>query len=204
MSNSEQDPMLRRAIEELRALPPANEDAIRRVVTAAAAARLAPADESVAIDRGPGRSVRMWSALGMAAAAAIIGFVARGAWTSRSSAPIAMTAVPIESATPQTVLRSASSSAAESGPILQQFVFNDGGAHRVAVVGDFNKWNPQNAQMTRTPDGASWSTMIPIVPVRHIYGFMVDDSVFVLDPRAPKMRDADLGTEGSVVIVGRP
>jgi hypothetical protein len=204
MSNSEQDPTLRRAIEELRALPPANEDAIRRVVVAAAAARLAPADESVAVERRSGRSIRMWSALGMAAAAAIIGFVARGAWTSRSSAPIAMTATPTENAAPQTLLRSASSSAAESGPVLQQFVFNDGGAHRVAVVGDFNKWNPQNAQMTRTPDGASWSTIIPIVPGRHIYGFMVDDSLFVLDPRAPKMRDADLGTEGSVVIVGRP
>ncbi len=204
MSNSEQDPMLRRAIEELRALPPANEDAIRRVVAAAAAARLAPADEPVVMDRRSGRSVRMWSALGMAAAAAIIGFVARGAWTSRSPASIAVDAVPPASVTPQPALRSASSSAAESGPILQQFVFNDVGAHRVAVVGDFNKWNPQNAQMTRTPDGASWSTIIPIVPGRHIYGFMVDDSVFVLDPRAPKMRDADLGTEGSVVIVGRP
>jgi len=28
--------------------------------------------------------------------------------------------------------------------------------------------------------------------------------LFTLDPRAPKVRDADLGTDGSVVIVGRP
>jgi hypothetical protein len=30
------------------------------------------------------------------------------------------------------------------------------------------------------------------------------DSVFTLDPRAPKVRDPDLGSEGSVIIVGRP
>jgi hypothetical protein len=33
---------------------------------------------------------------------------------------------------------------------------------------------------------------------------MVDDSVFTLDPRAQKARDPDLGTEGSVRMVGRP
>jgi len=204
MSTSEQDPMLRRAIDELRALPPVDQDAIRRVVAAAAAARLAPADEPVFIDARRGRSIRIWSAVGLAAAAAIMGFVARGAWTSRSANRATIAAAPTTSVAVGAPLRSASSSAAESAPILQQFVFNDGRAHRVAVVGDFNNWNPANAKMTRTPDGASWSTIIPIAPGRHIYGFMVDDSIFVLDPRAPKMRDADLGTEGSVVIVGRP
>jgi len=58
--------------------------------------------------------------------------------------------------------------------------------------------------MTRSSNVGLWSVIIPISPGRHIYGFMVDDSVFTLDPRAPKVRDADLGTEGSVVIVGRP
>ena len=58
--------------------------------------------------------------------------------------------------------------------------------------------------MTRSSDGALWSVIVPILPGRHMYGFMVDDSLFVLDPRAPKARDPDLGTAGSVVIVGRP
>jgi hypothetical protein len=33
---------------------------------------------------------------------------------------------------------------------------------------------------------------------------MVDDSMLVLDPRAPKTRDPALGVEGSVIIVGKP
>jgi 1,4-alpha-glucan branching enzyme len=101
-------------------------------------------------------------------------------------------------------LRSAASSESDSRPIPQQFVFDNVRAHRVSVVGDFNTWNPTSAAMTRSSDGRLWSVIIPIYPGRHIYGFMVDDSVFTLDPRAPKVRDADLGTEGSVVIVGRP
>jgi hypothetical protein len=58
--------------------------------------------------------------------------------------------------------------------------------------------------MTRSPDGDLWSITIPVTPGRHTYGFMIDDTVFVLDPRAPKSRDPDLGVEGSVMIVGRP
>jgi hypothetical protein len=42
------------------------------------------------------------------------------------------------------------------------------------------------------------------MPGRHVYAFMVDDSLLVLDPRAPKSRDPDLGAEGSIRIVGRP
>jgi len=32
----------------------------------------------------------------------------------------------------------------------------------------------------------------------------VDDTLFVLDPRAPKARDPEFGAEGSVMLVGRP
>jgi hypothetical protein len=49
-----------------------------------------------------------------------------------------------------------------------------------------------------------WTTVLAIAPGRHVYGFMVDDSILVLDPRAPKTKDPALGVEGSVVIVGKP
>jgi len=32
----------------------------------------------------------------------------------------------------------------------------------------------------------------------------VNDSVFMLDPRTPKVRDRDFGTDASVVMVGQP
>jgi hypothetical protein len=197
--------MLQRAIDELRQLPPVDRDAVRRVVGAAAAARLSPADEPVFVERAArGRSIRVWSAIGMAAAAAVVGFVARGQWrTSDERTPVAASVAAVPNA-PTATLQTAASRELESKPILQQFVFDNARAGRVSVVGDFNTWNPTSAVMTRSSNAGLWSVIIPISPGRHIYGFMVDDSVFTLDPRAPKVRDADLGTEGSVVIVGRP
>ena len=140
----------------------------------------------------------------MAAAAAIVGFIARGEFRSRDDATPAAVASSAGQTTPSTTLQTAAATDADSKPILQQFVFDRPQARRVSVVGDFNTWNPTSAVMTRSSDGGLWSAIIPITPGRHIYGFMVDDSLFTLDPRAPKARDADLGTEGSVVIVGRP
>ena len=205
MTDADHDPVLQRAIDELRQLPPLDRQAVGRVVSAAAAARLSPADEPVFVERAArGRSIRVWSAIGMAAAAAVVGFVARGQWRTsgeRNSVAASLAAVPVA---PTATLQTAASSDAESKPILQQFVFDNARARRVSVVGDFNTWNPTTAVMTRSSNVGLWSVIIPISPGRHIYGFIVDDSVFTLDPRAPKVRDADLGTEGSVVIVGRP
>lgn len=98
----------------------------------------------------------------------------------------------------------AASPAADVAPIPTQFVLRSATARRVSIVGDFNNWNASSAQLARSPDGDLWSITIPVVPGRHTYGFMVDDSVFTLDPRAPRTRDPDLGVEGSVIIVGRP
>jgi hypothetical protein len=205
MSDADHDPVLQRAIDELRQLPPLDRQAVGRVVGAAAAARLSPADEPVFVERAArGRSIRVWSAIGMAAAAAVVGFVARGQWRTsgeRNSVAASLAAPPVA---PTATLQTAALSNAESKPILQQFVFDNARARRVSVVGDFNTWNPTTAVMTRSSNVGLWSVIIPISPGRHIYGFMVDDSVFTLDPRAPRVRDADLGTEGSVVIVGRP
>jgi 1,4-alpha-glucan branching enzyme len=73
----------------------------------------------------------------------------------------------------------------------------------VSVVGDFNNWNPTIAPMEQSANGV-WSAVVPILPGRHVYAFMVDDSVLTLDPRAPKVRDPDFGTDGSLRMVGRP
>ena len=202
MSNDAPDPMLDRAIDELRRLPPVDPVAIRRIVNAAAEARVSPADEPVSARGSAGRSIRIWSALGLAAAAAVAGFFVRGAVATKTASQTVASAPVAGSANDP--LRQAVSSASESSPIPQQFVFENAHARRVSVVGDFNKWNPGTAPMTRSSDDATWSVIIPIIPGRHIYGFMVDDSVFTLDPRAPKIKDRDLGTEGSVVNVGRP
>jgi len=198
MSDDAPDPIIDRAIDELRRLPPVDPVAIRRIVTAAAEARVSPADEPDVVGRSAGRSIRIWSAIGLAAAAAVAGFFVRGAVATKpATETLAVRQVP---ATPVEV----AAMAGDASPILQQFIFENAQAHRVSVVGDFNKWDRSTSPMIRSSDNATWSVIIPIVPGRHVYGYIVDDSLFTLDPRAPKVKDVDLGTEGSVVMVGRP
>ena len=207
MTDIERDHVLRRAVQTLRQVPAADADAIRRVVEAAAAERVMPAADDPSDDasgpaRGAGRRWRLAGFGGLVAAAAIVGFVARGSIPHEGTNADAPTTSMASNAT----LSQAANGAADVMPIAQQFVFRNTSAHRVSVVGDFNRWNSAASPMTRSLGGDLWSVTILITPGRHTYAFMVDDSLFTLDPdtRVARVRDPDLGAEGSVVIVGRP
>jgi hypothetical protein len=203
MTDSDRDPVLERAISELRALPPLDRDAVSRIVAAAAVARVSPADDADLMASRHGVRPMRWSwTIGIAAAAAIAGFVVRGVWTS-SREPISPTPSAAVVSSP-TSLRPAADVDSDSRPVPRQFVLQNGAAKRVSLVGDFNNWNPAAAPLTRDPASGVWTTVVAIAPGRHVYGFMIDDSVLVLDPRAPKTKDPSLGVEGSVIIVGKP
>lgn len=206
MSEIERDHVLRRAVQTLQQLPGTDADAIRRVVEAAAAQRVMPAaDDPVDVSAVVPSRRRRWRLSGFAglvAAAAIVGFFARGQLNrSTPSASVASTASGLGAP-----LVAAVNGEADVRPIPQQFVFRSATARRVSVVGDFNEWNAVRAPMIREAAGDLWSVTIPIAPGRHMYGFMVNDSTFALDQdaRVARARDPDLGVEGSVVIVGRP
>lgn len=203
MTDSDRDPVLERAISELRTLPPLDRDAVSRIVAAAAVARVSPADDDdLMANRRTVRPMRWSWTVGIAAAAAIAGFVVRGAWTS-SRETISQTASAAVASSP-TSLRPAADVDSDSRPVPKQFVLQNGSAKHVSLVGDFNNWNPAAAPLARDPASGIWTTVVPISPGRHVYGFMIDDSVLVLDPRAPKTKDPSLGVEGSVIIVGKP
>lgn len=55
-------------------------------------------------------------------------------------------------------------------------------ANKVAVVGDFNGWDPGANPMRQGPDGA-WHIQVPLNHGHHRYVFWVD-GVPILDPRA--------------------
>src|SRR5262245_41835741 len=83
MTESDRDPVVERAISELRPLPPLDRDAVSRIVAAAAAARVSPADDDDLMANRRLRRPLRWSwTIGIAAAAAVAGFVVRGVWTS--------------------------------------------------------------------------------------------------------------------------
>ncbi|GJG87273.1 hypothetical protein tb265_24540 [Gemmatimonadetes bacterium T265] len=206
-------PEVRRAVDALRQLPPTSPEAVARVVAAAAADRAARPSRT---NRARGRR----RVIGALAAAAAVGglLVVTERWRARVASP---TPVPIARATEtrgahvpllpavgsaaDAASGDAASGDAASGeaPRPVTFVLARPDARAVAVVGDFNRWDARAAPLARRPDGA-WAVTLALTPGRHAYRFVIDDSLRVLDPRAPAERDAELGVARSIVVVGTP
>lgn len=209
------DETIARIAAALRPLPDVDPAQKARVLVAVAAER-----ERARTART--RSGRLWRVVGAAGTVAA-GLVASLMLSDRSAtsptgpasattnvAAPATTTAPAVAATPaaESATAAASQLAARDadGVVMQpvQLVFRAPDARRVSVVGDFNGWDPKATTMTR--DGASgiWSQTLALRPGRHVYAFVVDDSVWARDPRSPAASDADFGRPGSVLLVGRP
>jgi 1,4-alpha-glucan branching enzyme len=75
-------------------------------------------------------------------------------------------------------------------------------AKKVAVVGDFNGWDASHAgYQAQHRGGGVWSVTAPVPVGHHRYSFVVDDSVWVADPSAPRAVDADYGVPNSAIVV---
>lgn len=84
-----------------------------------------------------------------------------------------------------------------------QFVLVAPTAKKVAVVGDFNGWDPTHAAYRAHHQGGGVWAVTAAVPVgHHRYSFVVDDSVWVADPTAPRVLDDDFGLPNSAIVVG--
>jgi len=81
-----------------------------------------------------------------------------------------------------------------------QFVLVAPQASSVALVGDFNDWDPARSPM-RTAQGV-WATTVPLAPGRYRYAFLVNGVEWRADPGAPAARDDEFGTPSSVITVG--
>jgi hypothetical protein len=90
--------------------------------------------------------------------------------------------------------------ALEEAPRPVRFALRMPAARRVALVGDFNRWDPAATPLVRGADG--WETEVALTPGRHAYAFVVDGARWVLDPAAPSEHDPDFGRARSVTVVG--
>ena len=81
-----------------------------------------------------------------------------------------------------------------------QFMLVAPTASRVALVGEFNDWDPAATPMTRAPGGA-WHVVLPLARGRHVYAFVVDGSSWVADPQAPLAPERWFGARNSVLLV---
>ena len=132
----------------------------------------------------------------VAVAALVVGFLSRGAVTPRlTTEPTTASGAP----TGEYPVVLATNDGAEVR-VGTQFVFESRDAKSVSVVGEFNDWRGGDIPMTEVTPGV-WEAMVPLPPGRHVYAFLVDGTLLVADPRAPKSGDADYGREGSVVMV---
>ena len=83
-----------------------------------------------------------------------------------------------------------------------QFVLVAPEAKTVHVVGDFNGWDASHAAYAaQNRGGGVWSVTAPIPPGHHRYAFLVDDSLWVPDPAAPRVADEDFGLPNSALVV---
>ena len=91
-----------------------------------------------------------------------------------------------------------------SGSPIVQFGFVAPQASSVALVGDFNDWDPKATPLHAASTGGVWSVEVPIQPGRHLYAFVVDGTVWRPDPAAPKATGEDFGEPNSALTVADP
>ena len=202
--NEERDELIGRIVSELRTLPTVPADATARVL-----ARVDAARES----ERPGRFSRrliisLPAAIGYALAATLAGFLIRGAVPRRPEATVAEVPIPPVAGTlgagTKIVPATANRRALQEAPVTVQFVLDAPRAKSVMVVGDFNAWDGSRTPLERDSTTGVWSALVDVHPGRHVYAFLVDGKTWMLDPRAPRTKDLDYGTQQSVLMVGLP
>jgi hypothetical protein len=91
---------------------------------------------------------------------------------------------------------------AGGSPTTVLFAFHAPGATRVALVGDFNGWDPEATPLHRSGLADLWTIEIPLARGLHLYAFVVDGSEWTPDPGAPLAPDVAYGRHNSVLVVG--
>ena len=74
-------------------------------------------------------------------------------------------------------------------------------ATSVAVVGDFNGWDPRRTPMVRASHEGLWGARLRLPPGVYQYSFVIDGSVWEADPQAKRYADDGFGGMNSVIIV---
>ena len=87
-------------------------------------------------------------------------------------------------------------------PTAVTFVFRAPGASHVALVGDFNGWDPQATPLRRAALGDAWTAEVPLHRGLHVYAFVIDGEEWFPDPSAPLAPETGYGRRNSVVVVG--
>jgi hypothetical protein len=72
---------------------------------------------------------------------------------------------------------------------------------RVAVVGDFNDWDPAATPLRPSGVRGTWVVELRLKPGRYHYTFLIDGRRWARDPREPPAAESDFGAPVSVLTV---
>ena len=73
--------------------------------------------------------------------------------------------------------------------MIARFVYADPSAKSVALLGDFNRWDPSATPLTRSASGL-WGRTLRLTAGRHEYAYLVDGRRWVTDRAARESHDA--------------
>lgn len=192
----ERDEVIDRVARALAAQPAVKAGAIARVLMAVRARQARPVPVwRRALNWMEEASVSARAAGVLAAASLVIGFVARGSMGEAGSL------APFGGETATIAMQPAANVSAEARPVPVAVALELANAKSVAVVGDFNGWDPAATPMQRVGVNGPWSATVFAKPGRHTYAFLVDGTMLVADPRAPKVKNTDFGGDASVMMV---
>lgn len=76
-------------------------------------------------------------------------------------------------------------------------------AEKVAVVGDFNRWDRDTDLLAGPDERGFWSATIALEPGRYEYLFLINNTIWIPDPSSLSVEDG-LGGTNSVIHVGKP
>ena len=176
--------------------PPSTPEARARVMEAVRAAGATPrAGASRPGWRSPG--------VGLLVAASIAGIIAlvraRGlSYVAEPVPGINRPSQPVAAGAP-TPARSVGA-VSDNAAVRVQFVLVAPDAKSVAVVGDFNDWNPSATPLESAR--GMWSSEEVVTAGRHDYAFVIDGTRWIADPSAPQAPADELGGGYSVLIAG--
>ncbi len=91
--------------------------------------------------------------------------------------------------------------ATESGETRQVRLRLSAPASTVAVVGDFNDWDPAATPLRMTQEKGVWSVELRLKPGRYHYTFLIDGRRWEGDPSEPRVPTSDYGAPVSVLTV---
>jgi hypothetical protein len=127
------------------------------------------------------QQVRPAWGVALAAAAALVVWVARRPAVAPPAPAVAVAAAP--------------------DTIYVRFELAAPAAADVALAGSFNAWGNEAITLTRGSAG-TWSVTVPLPVGEHRYSFVVDGETWVPDPRAHAQIDDGFGGTNSVIVVG--